>query len=56
MRKLLWCLPLGAVFMAGCNFDAAHNREHRAKWREGLREFHDQFDRFIANPLTKDSF
>ena len=53
MLKRLWLLVLpAAAFLSGCNTDAAHNREHRAKWRGGMREFHDQFDRFIADPLT----
>ena len=52
MRKLLWCLPLVVLGLAGCNGDPAHNREHRAKWREGFREFHAQFDHFIVDPLT----
>ena len=52
MRRVLWCLPVAALFLSGCNLNAAHNREHRAKWREGFREFHDQFDRFIVDPLT----
>lgn len=52
MKKALWFLPLAAAMLSGCNFSAEHNREHRSKWREGVREFHDQFDRFIIDPLT----
>ena len=52
MRKGLWLLPLAAALLGGCNFNGEHNREHRARWNVGLREFHDQFDRFIIDPLT----
>ena len=52
MRKRLWILPLVALFLGGCNLNEAHNREHRAKWRESFRELHDQVDRFIIDPLT----
>ncbi len=53
MRAWLWCLPvLAAATLGGCNFDSAHNREHRARWREGMREFHDQVDHFLIDPLT----
>ena len=52
MRKLLWILPLAAVFVTGCNFNAEHNREHRAKWRQGFRELHEQIDYFIIDPMT----
>ena len=54
MRKLfLFASVLTlAASLGGCNFDAAHNREHRARWREGMREFHDQVDRYLIDPLT----
>ena len=52
MRKWLLFVPVLALVLGGCNFDAAHNREHRARWREGMREFHDQCDRFLIDPLT----
>lgn len=52
MRRILMALPFAALMLAGCSFDGDHNREHRAKWRQGMREFHDQLDKFIIDPLT----
>lgn len=52
MKRFLFCLPLAAAFLAGCSFDADHNREHRAHWRQAMRELHSQVDRYIVDPLT----
>ena len=54
MRRMLLLVSFLALAasLGGCNFDAAHNREHRARWREGMREFHDQVDQFLIDPLT----
>ena len=52
MRALLLSLPVLVAALGGCNLDAAHNREHRAKWREGMREFHAQVDQYLIDPLT----
>ncbi len=55
MRGRLLFLPLlvlAASLLGGCNLDPAHNREHRARWREGMREFHDQVDHYLIDPLT----
>ena len=52
MRRFLWCLPLASALLAGCDMSEEHNREHRARWRQGMRELHSQIDRYIIDPLT----